>query len=124
VSFRRRDRPAIIETAAAIAPEAPAISTVLVSLVVAATPKIRPKMETVPSSIPKTIVPAELMNELRIRCRIEFVRIPSVRTDGRNSAAKEIFAVKYLTAMTAKTPSKNKHTCSRAIDRDRRKSRA
>src|SRR5215469_8624023 len=66
-----------METAAAIAPEAPAISTVLVSLVVAATPKIKPKMETVPSSIPKTIVPAELVNELRNRCRIKLIFIRS-----------------------------------------------
>src|SRR5215472_19106710 len=66
-----------METAAAIAPEAPAISTVLVSLVVAATPKIKPKMETVPSSIPKTIVPAELVNELRNRRRIKRIFIGS-----------------------------------------------
>lgn len=60
-----------METAAAAAPEAPAIRTVLVSVVVAATPKIRPKIETVPSSIPKTTVPAELTNELRSRCAVE-----------------------------------------------------
>lgn len=60
-----------METAAAAAPEAPAIRTVFGSVVVAATPKIRPKMETVPSSMPKTIVPAELTNEVRNRCRTE-----------------------------------------------------
>ncbi len=47
-----------METAAAKAPDAPAISTVLLSLVVAATPSTRPKIETVPSSMPKTISPA------------------------------------------------------------------
>jgi hypothetical protein len=52
-------------------PEAPAISTALVLVVVAATPKIRPKIETVPSSIPKTTVPAELSSELRSRCKVE-----------------------------------------------------
>src|SRR5215813_11334244 len=60
-----------METAAAAAPEAPAISTVLVLVVVAATPKIRPKMETVPSSMPNTIVPAELMIERCNRCHVE-----------------------------------------------------
>src|ERR1700733_10798424 len=60
-----------MDTAAAAAPEAPAIRTVFVLVVVAATPKIKPKMETVPSSIPKTIVPAELANEIRRRCKIE-----------------------------------------------------
>src|SRR5271156_936986 len=60
-----------METAAATAPEAPAISTVLASVEVAAPPKIRPKMETVPSSMPKTTVPAEWPNELRSRCKIE-----------------------------------------------------
>lgn len=60
-----------METAAAAAPEAPAISTVFVLVVVAATPKIKPKMETVPSSMPKTIVPAELTTELRRRCKVE-----------------------------------------------------
>src|ERR1700730_17944808 len=60
-----------METAAAAAPEAPAISTVLALVVVAATPKINPKMETVPSSMPNTIVPAELMIERRICCHVE-----------------------------------------------------
>src|SRR5262249_55267291 len=71
-----------METAAATAPVAPAISTVLVSVVVAATPKIKPKMETVPSSIPKTMVPAEFLNELRSRCNIEpnFIREPPSTT--------------------------------------------
>jgi hypothetical protein len=61
----------IIETAAATAPEAPAISTALVLVIVAATPKIRPKIETVPSSMPKTTVPAELSSELRSRYKVE-----------------------------------------------------
>jgi hypothetical protein len=49
-----------------------------VSVVVAATPKIKPKMETVPSSIPKTMVPAEFLNELRSRSKIDpvFIRAP------------------------------------------------
>jgi hypothetical protein len=47
-------------------------------VVVAATPKIKPKMETVPSSIPKTMVPAEFLNELRSRAKIDpgFIREP------------------------------------------------
>ena len=64
-----------MDTAAAAAPEAPAIRTVFVLLVVAATPKIKPKMETVPSSMPKTIVPAELAIETRRRRKIEPVSI-------------------------------------------------
>jgi hypothetical protein len=51
-------------------------------VVVAATPKIKPKMETVPSSIPKTMVPAEFLNELRSRAKIDpgFIREPLTRT--------------------------------------------
>jgi hypothetical protein len=60
-----------METAAAAAPEAPAINTVLVLVVVAATPNINPKMETVPSSMPNTIVPAELTIERCSRCHVE-----------------------------------------------------
>src|SRR3954454_5886203 len=52
-----------MDTAAAAAPDAPAISTTLLLDVVAATPKTRPKMDTVPSSIPNTIVPADLLSE-------------------------------------------------------------
>src|SRR5262249_44474378 len=65
-----------METAAATAPVAPAISTVLVSVVVAATRNIKPKMETVPTSIPKTMVPAEFLNELRSRSKIDPVFHP------------------------------------------------
>ena len=65
-----RNTPAIIETAAATAPEAPAMTTAAVLDVVAATPKIRPKIDTVPSSIPNTMVPAELTSELRRRCQV------------------------------------------------------
>src|SRR5271163_429058 len=64
-----------MDTAAATAPVAPAIRTVFVLSVVAATPKIKPKMETVPSSMPKTMVPAELTIEPRRRCKIEPVFI-------------------------------------------------
>ena len=64
-----------METAAAAAPEAPAMSTVALLEVVAATPKIRPKMETVPSSIPNTMVPAELLSELRSRCKVDAIVI-------------------------------------------------
>ena len=46
-----------------------------VLLVVAATPKIRPKMETVPFSIPNTTVPAELASELRSRRNVATIVI-------------------------------------------------
>src|SRR6266566_4400728 len=64
-----------METAAAAAPEAPAMSTVALLDVVAATPKIRPKIETVPSSIPNTMVPAELISERRSRCKVDAIVI-------------------------------------------------
>lgn len=51
------------------------MSTVLALVVVAATPKIRPKMETVPSSIPNTMVPAEFRKEARSRCNVEAIVI-------------------------------------------------
>jgi hypothetical protein len=62
-----RNVPAIIDTAAAITPVPPASSTACESGAAAATPKTRPKMETVPSSMPNTIEPAEPVNERRIR---------------------------------------------------------
>jgi hypothetical protein len=46
------------------------MTTAAVLDVVAATPKIRPKIDTVPSSIPNTMVPAELTSELRRRCQV------------------------------------------------------
>jgi hypothetical protein len=64
-----------METAAAAAPDAPAMSVAALFVVVAATPKIRPKMETVPSSIPKTMVPAELTSERRSRCKVDAIAI-------------------------------------------------
>src|ERR1700722_8582632 len=51
------------------------MSTVAVLEVVAATPKIKPKIETVPSIIPKTMVPAEARSETYRRCGIEAVVI-------------------------------------------------
>ena len=70
-----------METAAAAAPEAPATSTVALLDVVAATPKISPKIETVPSIIPKTMVPAEAISELFSRFRIggRFHRTTAIR---------------------------------------------
>lgn len=40
-----------------------------------ATPKIKPKIETVPSSIPNTMVPAELTSEVRRRCQVAAIVI-------------------------------------------------
>jgi hypothetical protein len=39
--------------------------------VVATTPKIKPKMETVPSSMPNTTVPTDLTSETCSRCIVE-----------------------------------------------------
>jgi hypothetical protein len=74
-----------METAAAAAPEAPAMSTVALFDVVAATPKIRPKIETVPSSIPNTMVPAELISELRSRCKVDAIVIVRPLYSGRRA---------------------------------------
>ena len=60
-----RYAPAIIDTAAAIAPVMPATSTIRLSLVLAATPNTRPKIETVPSSMPNTMSPNDALNERR-----------------------------------------------------------
>ena len=47
----------------------------------AATPKIKPKIETVPSSIPNTMVPAELTSEVRRRCQVAaIVTVGSLKT--------------------------------------------
>ena len=59
--------PAIIDTAAAIAPVPPASSTALELGAEAATPKTRPKIETVPSSMPKTMDPTEARKDRRSR---------------------------------------------------------
>jgi len=59
--------PAIIDTAAATAPVAPASSTACESGAAAATPKTRPKIDTVPSSMPNTMEPTEATKERRIR---------------------------------------------------------
>ena len=56
-----------IHTAAATAPVPPASSTALELGAEAATPKTRPKIETVPSSMPKTMDPTEAKKERRIR---------------------------------------------------------
>jgi hypothetical protein len=41
----------------------------------AATPKINPKMDTVPSSMPNTMVPADLTNEARKRWKIDVMAV-------------------------------------------------
>ena len=59
--------PAIIDTAAATAPVAPASSTARESGAAKATPKTSPKIETVPSSMPNTMEPTEAWKESPIR---------------------------------------------------------
>ena len=60
-----RNVPAIIDTAAATAPVAPASSTAWESGAEKATPKTSPKIETVPSSMPNTMEPTEAAKEPR-----------------------------------------------------------
>jgi len=67
VDSTSRKVPAIIDTAAATAPVPPASSTARESGAEAATPKTRPKIETVPSSMPNTIEPTESRNERQTR---------------------------------------------------------
>jgi hypothetical protein len=57
----------------------------LVSEVVAATPKISPKIETVPSSMPNTMVPAESANERRRRCRVVAI-VTDILLESRSAA--------------------------------------
>ena len=55
--------PAIIDTAPAIAPLAPASSTIRLSEVLAATPNTSPATETAPSSMPNATSPIEETSE-------------------------------------------------------------
>src|SRR5712691_4277032 len=61
--------PAIMDTAAEIAPVAPANNTTWLLVALAATPKTSPKIDTVPSSIPKTMEPRDDMNDCQIVCK-------------------------------------------------------
>jgi hypothetical protein len=56
-----------------------------VLVVVAATPKINPKMDTVPSSMPNTTVPADLTSEARSRWNVaaNAIRVSSLRRQRR-----------------------------------------
>jgi hypothetical protein len=71
VDSTSRNVPAIIETAAAMAPVAPASKTIELLVVLLATPKTSPKIETVPSYMPKTISPMELVKDFPMRCQSE-----------------------------------------------------
>lgn len=55
----------------AVAPVAPASRTTLVLLVLTATPKTRPKIGTVPSSMPKTVSPTKAAKGPAIACQMD-----------------------------------------------------
>ena len=55
------------------------MSTVFVSAVVAATPNTRPKIETVPSSMPKTTSPDEARKDFFSRRKTDVAPMPKPR---------------------------------------------
>src|SRR5690349_23199839 len=76
-----RNAPAIMDTAAATAPVAPASSTGALLVELAATPKTRPKIDTVPSSMPKTISPTDATSDCFTWPRIADHRLSGLASD-------------------------------------------
>ena len=101
VDCTSRKVPAIIDTAAATAPVAPASSTAWESGAEKATPKTRPKIETVPSSMPNTIEPTEATKERRICPNSVRGRSAEPSSLGRRSAGASLFLALGVTASYA-----------------------